>query len=178
LIESTAKKEGAPAAFVRAVAREESGFNPEAVSRAHAYGLVQLLVPTAKTLVKSKKEKIGKTGKELLKPELNLTLGARFMASLAAGFRNHYALVPPAYNAGPAAVARWLRERGSQSLDVWVENIPYDETRGYTRRVLQSYGVYTWLATSEMLTLPTGPLGGERSPVPDASTSLTNSVPK
>jgi soluble lytic murein transglycosylase len=177
LIESAAKREGAPAAFVRAVAREESGFNPEAVSRAHAYGLVQLLVPTAKTLVKSKKERIGKTGKELLRPELNLSLGARFMASLAAGFKNHYALVPPAYNAGPAAVSRWLRERGSQSLDVWVENIPYDETRGYTRRVLQSYGVYHWLATSEMLSLPTGPLGGERPPVPDATTSLTTVRP-
>jgi soluble lytic murein transglycosylase len=174
LIEGTAKKEGVPAAFVRAVAREESGFNPDAVSRAHAYGLVQLLVPTAKSLVKSKKEKIGKSGKELLKPELNLTLGARFMASLAAGFRNHYALVPPAYNAGPAAVSRWLRERGSQSLDVWVENIPYDETRGYTRRVLQSYGIYNWLATSEMLSLPTGPLGGEKPPVPDSSTLTTN----
>ncbi len=176
LIESTAKSAGVPAAFVRAVAREESGFNPEAVSRAHAYGLVQLLVPTAKTLVRSKKEKIGKAGKELLRPELNLTLGARFMASLAAGFRNHYALVPPAYNAGPGAVARWLRERGSQSLDVWVENIPYDETRGYTRRVLQSYGIYNWLATSEMLSLPTGPLAGERTP--DASTALTNSAPR
>ncbi|HEY6878119.1 MAG TPA: transglycosylase SLT domain-containing protein [Polyangiales bacterium] len=177
LIESTAKREGVPAAFVRAVAREESGFNPEAVSRAHAYGLVQLLVPTAKTLVKTKKERIGKAGKELLRPELNLTLGARFMASLAAGFRNHYALVPPAYNAGPGAVLRWLRERGSQSLDVWVENIPYDETRGYTRRVLQSYGIYNWLATSEMLALPTGPLGGERVAIPDASTSLTNVRP-
>jgi soluble lytic murein transglycosylase len=178
LIESTAKREGAPAAFLRAVAREESGFNPDAVSRAHAYGLVQLLVPTAKTLVKSKKERIGKAGKELLRPELNLTLGARFMAGLAAGFRNHYALVPPAYNAGPAAVSRWLRERGSQSLDVWVENIPYDETRGYTRRVLQSYGIYNWLATSEMLALPTGPLGGQQSPVPDASTSLTTVRPQ
>ncbi|MEY4513575.1 MAG: hypothetical protein RLZZ450_5697, partial [Pseudomonadota bacterium] len=54
LIEKAAKKEGAPAAFVRAVAREESGFNPDAVSRAHAYGLVQILLPTAKLLVKSK----------------------------------------------------------------------------------------------------------------------------
>ncbi len=106
--------------------------------------------------MKSKKERV-KSATALLKPELNLTLGARFMASLAASFRGHYAFVPPAYNAGPAAVSRWLRERGHETLDVWVENIPSDETRGYTRRVLQSYGVYHWLATGELLALPLGP---------------------
>jgi soluble lytic murein transglycosylase len=153
LIESTAKREGVPAAFLRAVAREESGFRPDAVSRAHAYGLVQLLLPTARGLVKSKKERV-RDASALLRPELNLTLGARFMANLAAGLRGTYALVPPAYNAGPGAVARWLRERPQQQFDEWVEEIPYDETRGYTRRVLQTYGVYHWLATGELLSLP------------------------
>jgi soluble lytic murein transglycosylase len=153
LIESTAKREGVPAAFLRAVAREESGFHPEAVSRAHAYGLVQLLLPTARGLVKSKKERV-KDASALLRPELNLTLGARFMASLAANLRGKYSLVPPAYNAGPAAVSRWLRERGSEPYDDWVENIPYDETRTYTRRVVQTHGIYHWLATGELLQLP------------------------
>lgn len=173
LIEKAAKKEGAPAAFVRAVAREESGFNPDAVSRAHAYGLVQILLPTAKLLVKSKAERV-RDPKALLRPELNLTLGARFMAGLASSFRNRYAMVPPAYNAGPAAVARWIRERGHEPLDVWVENIPYDETRGYTRRVLQSYGIYHWLATAEMLHLPLDATGGRG---PAASTTLTSVAP-
>ncbi|MET0341236.1 MAG: transglycosylase SLT domain-containing protein, partial [Polyangiales bacterium] len=157
VIESTAKRESVPAAFLRAVAREESGFNPAAVSRAHAYGLVQLLVPTARALVQTKRERV-RNGHALLEPQLNLTLGARFMASLANGLRQQYALVPAAYNAGPAAVARWLRERGAQPLDEFVENIPYDETRQYTRRVVQSYGVYHWLATAEMLPLPLGPV--------------------
>jgi soluble lytic murein transglycosylase len=175
LIEKAAKKEGAPAAFVRAVAREESGFNPDAVSRAHAYGLVQMLLPTAKLLVKTKAERV-RDAKTLLKPELNLTLGARFMAGLASSFHNQYALVPPAYNAGPGAVARWLKERGHEPLDVWVENIPYDETRGYTRRVLQSYGVYHWLASNEMLHLPLEPTGGRRSTAGSAPT-LTSVSP-
>lgn len=175
LIEKAAKKEGAPAAFVRAVAREESGFNPDAVSRAHAYGLVQILLPTAKLLVKTKAERV-RDAKTLLKPELNLTLGARFMASLAGSFRNQYAMVPPAYNAGPAAVSRWLRERGHEPLDVWVENIPYDETRGYTRRVLQSYGIYHWLATAEMLHLRLEPTGGQSALVRGESASFEPSA--
>ncbi|MDB4977765.1 MAG: Soluble lytic murein transglycosylase precursor [Myxococcaceae bacterium] len=177
LIEKAAKKEGAPPAFVRAVAREESGFNPDAVSRAHAYGLVQILVPTAKLLVKTKAERV-RDGKALLKPELNLTLGARFMAGLAASFHHQYALVPPAYNAGPGAVARWLKERGHEPLDVWVENIPYDETRGYTRRVLQSYGVYQWLANHEMLHLSLEPTGGpQRSSTAASAPNLTSVSP-
>ena len=157
MIETTAKREGVPAAFLRAVAREESGFNPNALSRAHAYGLVQLLVPTARSLVQTRRERV-RNGSALLEPQLNLTLGARFMSSLASGLRGQYALVPAAYNAGPSAVARWLRERGAQPLDEFVENIPYDETRQYTRRVVQSYGIYHWLATAEMLQLPLGPI--------------------
>jgi len=163
LIETTAKKEGVPAAFLRAVAREESGFKPTAVSRAHAYGLVQLLLPTARLLVKSKKERV-RDASALLRPELNLTLGARFMAGLAQSQGGYYALVPPAYNAGPAAVQRWVRERGHEPLDVWIENIPYDETRGYTRRVLQTYGIYHWLATGDLLRHPLEPLAPAAQP--------------
>jgi soluble lytic murein transglycosylase len=176
LIEKAAKKEGAPAAFVRAVAREESGFNPDAVSRAHAYGLVQILLPTAKLLVKTKAERV-RDAKALLKPELNLTLGARFMANIAASFRNQYTMVPPSYNAGPGAVARWLKERGHEPLDVWVENIPYDETRGYTRRVLQSYGVYQWLANSELLKLSLEPTGGPQRTSAASAPTLTSVSP-
>jgi soluble lytic murein transglycosylase len=87
-------------------------------------------------------------------------------------------LVPPAYNAGPAAVSRWLRERGHEPLDVWVENIPYDETRGYTRRVLQSYGIYHWLATAEMLHLPLDATGGGHGAAAAASTTLTSVAPR
>ena len=50
-----------------------------------------------------------------------------------------------AYNAGEGAVGRWLRERGHLPLDEFLEAIPYEETRGYTKRVLASYFVYSWL---------------------------------
>jgi soluble lytic murein transglycosylase len=153
LIEDNAAREGVPAAFVRAVAREESGFYPKAVSRARAYGLIQLLEPTARAISKGGLG-LATTPAALQQPSINLALGTRFMATLAQGLGGQFALVPAAYNAGPGAAARWLDERPSEPLDVWIEKIPYDETRTYSRRVLQTYGVYHWLDTGELLRLP------------------------
>jgi soluble lytic murein transglycosylase len=152
LIEDSASREGVPSAFVRAVAREESGFYPGAVSRAHARGLIQLIEPTAKAIAKGMG--LPAHPEALAQPEVNLALGTRFISTLAGNLRGQYALVPVAYNAGPSVTSRWLNERPTEPLDVWVENIPYDETRHYTRRVLQSYGVYHFLATGELLALP------------------------
>ena len=153
LIEDGAAREGVPAAFVRAVAREESGFYPKAVSRSGARGLIQLLESTAKAVSKGGLN-LPTHPAALQEPAINLALGTHFIATLASSVGGQMALVPAAYNAGPAATARWLSQRGHEPLDVWVENIPYDETRGYTRRVVQSYGVYHWLQTGEMLPLP------------------------
>jgi soluble lytic murein transglycosylase len=153
LIEDNAAREGVPAAFVRAVAREESGFYPKAVSRARAYGLVQIIEPTARAISKSGLG-LATHPAALQQPNINLALGTRFMATLAQGLGGQFALVPAAYNAGPGAAARWLDERPDEPLDVWIEKIPYDETRTYSRRVLQTYGVYHWLATGELLQLP------------------------
>lgn len=153
LIEDNAAREGVPAAFVRAVAREESGFYPKAVSRARAYGLVQIIEPTARAISKSGLG-LATHPAALQQPNINLALGTRFMATLAQGLGGQFALVPAAYNAGPGAAARWLDERPGEPLDIWIEKIPYDETRTYSRRVLQTYGVYHWLATGELLPLP------------------------
>jgi soluble lytic murein transglycosylase len=153
LCETSAAREGVPAAFVRAVAREESGFYPKAVSRARAYGLLQVLPTTAKEIARAGL-KVPYNIRALEDPAINLAIGARFIRTLTDSFGGQLALVPPAYNAGPGATARWLRERGTEPLDLWVEHIPYDETRGYTRRVLQTYGVYHWLETGQRTRLP------------------------
>ena len=143
LLEDTARKVELPPAFVRAIAREESSFDPSAVSPANAYGLIQLIRPTARTYA-------GPLGlpsdpDSLKRPEINLRIGTSFMRSLFDRYQQNFAIVPAAYNAGPGAADKWLRERGDLPLDEWVETIPYMETRKYTRRVLQSYGVYAWL---------------------------------
>jgi soluble lytic murein transglycosylase len=152
MIEDVGKRARVPPAFLRAVAREESGFHPAAVSRAGARGLIQLLPSTAKAIAKSLGVRHGRSA--LSDPEVNLALGAQFIANLERQMRGQWALVPSAYNAGPGITGRWLEERRDQPLDQWIEDIPYDETRHYTRRVIQSYGVYTFLETGQLLELP------------------------
>jgi len=148
LIENIAEDEGIPPSFVRAIAREESSFDPDAVSWAKAYGLVQLIMPTAKRFAAEVGVKA--TPRTLKKPEVNLKIGTRYMAWLWNRLNENPALVPSAYNAGEGAVRRWLQEDATRPLDVFIEEIPYDETRRYTRRVLQTYGVYQWLAAEQL----------------------------
>ena len=160
LIENVAEDRGIPPSFVRAVAREESSFDPEAMSWAKAYGLVQLIMPTAKRF--SEEAGVKATPRTLKKPEVNLKIGTAYMAWLWDRFEQNPALVPAAYNAGEGAVRRWLEDDSARSLDVFIEEIPYDETRRYTRRVLQTYGVYQWLADERLPPLPAALPRGEQ----------------
>ncbi len=148
LIEQTAAKEDVPAAFVRAVAREESSFDPHAVSPALAYGLIQLIQPTAKRYGSELGLPYDRAA--LHTPRINLRIGSHFIRALMREYDGRVALVPAAYNAGPNAVNRWLQERGDKPLDEWIETIPYKETRRYTRRVLQTYGIYSWMTQGKL----------------------------
>ena len=116
-------------------------------------------MPTAKRFATEVGEKA--TPRTLKKPEVNLKIGARYMAWLWGRLSDNPALVPAAYNAGEGAVRRWLGEDSQRPLDVFIEEIPYDETRRYTRRVLQTYGVYQWLADEQLPELRVGLPGTE-----------------
>ena len=148
LIEQVAREQQVPPEFVRAVAREESSFNPNAVSVALAYGLIQLIRPTAK--IHASALGLPSDAAALKRPDVNLRIGSHFIRELFSRYASNPAIVPAAYNAGFAATDKWLRERGQEPLDEWIEHIPYRETRRYTRRVLQSYGIYSWLDTGKL----------------------------
>ncbi|MDH5675223.1 MAG: transglycosylase SLT domain-containing protein [Myxococcales bacterium] len=152
LIENAAAEAQVPAPYVRAVAREESAFDPEAVSRANAYGLIQLIVPTARA--HAKPLGLPSHAAALIRPEVNLRIGSRFIRTLWERYHDNPAVVPAAYNAGHGAADRWLREAKDKPLDEWIEAIPYRETRRYTRRVLQSYGIYSFLGSGKLPPLP------------------------
>jgi soluble lytic murein transglycosylase len=151
LLPAAAVAAGIPPALLFAIAREESAFNPAIESHAQAIGLTQLLVKTAQRFAPAG---VKVTRDTLRDPALNAQIGARFLGFLWQHFAGNPGLVVASYNAGEGAVGKWLKERGGWSLDDFIEAIPYDETRGYTKRVLASYFVYTWLAGAAVPAAP------------------------
>jgi soluble lytic murein transglycosylase len=129
-----------PEALELAIMREESAFSPRTESFANAIGLTQMLVKTARRFSDGPV-----TRDTLLDPAKNVELGARFLGFLWKRFDGAAPLAIAGYNAGEAAVDRWLAERGGLDMDEFMELIPYDETRNYTKRVLASYFAYSWL---------------------------------
>lgn len=178
LIEQAAKEAQVPAEFVRAIAREESSFSAGAVSSALAYGLIQLIKPTAR--IYAAPLGLPSDAESLKRPEINLRIGAAFMRDLWKRYAQNPALIPAAYNAGYAASDRWLMERPKLNFDEWVEHIPYRETRRYIRRVLQTYGIYSWLDTGKLPSLPNKlpSIGGTPAATPPAPTVPASATPK
>lgn len=139
---ATARK--IPVELVYAIMREESGFNPRVESWANARGLLQLMEPTAKNVART--DKFGElSSPQLFEPAINIRLGTGYMAELSGQLKAHPALIIAGYNGGHGNVSRWLNERGELPLDLWVEDIPYGQTRDYTKRVLTSFWTYNYL---------------------------------
>jgi soluble lytic murein transglycosylase len=145
LVAKQTKANQLPEALELAIMREESAFSPRIESFANAIGLTQMLVRTAKRFANGATV----TRDVLLDPAKNVELGARFLGFLWKRFDGAAPLAIASYNAGEAAVDRWLAERGDVAMDEFMETIPYDETRNYTKRVLASYFTYSWLYGSK-----------------------------
>jgi soluble lytic murein transglycosylase len=129
--------------FVAAVVREESSFNPRARSRAGARGLMQLMPETARPMARQRGLAF-QDGDMLEEPGPNLELGAVFLAGLLREFADPR-LAVAAYNAGPTRVREWWAARRGNDLEVWVEQIPFNETRAFVKRVMLSWEEYTRL---------------------------------
>jgi soluble lytic murein transglycosylase len=154
-------RENLPRGTMHAVLRQESGFRIEVVSPAGAVGIAQLMPTTAATTAKACGMTIDPDDVVALEsPYLQLDLSARHMHALFDQFGGPNApraapLVIAAYNAGAGAVKRWLGEAGTLEADLWVERIPFVETRAYTARVTGNLVRYSILAGVAPPTLPT-----------------------
>jgi soluble lytic murein transglycosylase-like protein len=133
-------------ALVLAVMKQESAFNPLAVSRAGARGLMQLMPTTARGL--AKKLKLDYSSSKLqLNADFNIALGRAYLEELLDLFDGSYVLAIASYNAGPNRVLEWMRRFGDPrdaqvDAAAWVAAIPFTETRTYVRRVLKSLDMY------------------------------------
>lgn len=130
-------------ALPAAIMREESSFIEDIESYAGALGLMQLMPRTAGD---HDRDIPGGSNTANLKTSLvNIRVGVDHLNTLAARFDNQPVLIAAAYNAGAGAVNRWLRRKRTSDIALWVEDIPPDQTRNYTKRVIGSYAAYQWL---------------------------------
>lgn len=139
-LRDAAARTGVDPFLLAAIVREESSFYPLALSRAGARGLMQLLPQTART-VAARRGFPWKDGDLLDEAGPNLQIGAAVLADLLKEFADPR-LAIAAYNAGAAPVRGWWSARRTSDVEAFVEQIPYEETRGYVKRVLVSWGEY------------------------------------
>lgn len=136
-----------PPELIYSVMRQESLYRADAVSSAGARGLLQMLPDTARrTAIAWKQPR--PTADALFDPDVAITLGAATLSTLIDRFRGQIVVALAAYNAGPNAAARWIPQQAVEA-DVWIENIPYNETRTYVQRIIWHNLVFSWLKTGE-----------------------------
>ncbi len=148
-VSAAARRSGLSADLIYAVMRQETLFRADARSVANARGLLQLLPETARAT--ARRHGLPTPGADdLFDPAINVPLGAVYLKSLTDRFDGQVALALASYNAGPNATRRWLPAQAME-LDIWMENIPYNETRAYVQRVLWHSLVFHWLRTDAPL---------------------------
>lgn len=124
-----------------ALVREESYFNPNAVSVSNAMGLAQIIPPTGREIARQ----LGVKRYNLFHPTTNLKFGAFYIAQCLKEFNGNVQCALAAYNAGPHRVREWIKEIDTSRMDEWVEWIPFKQTRNYVKKVMRSYYVYKML---------------------------------
>ncbi|WP_165482680.1 transglycosylase SLT domain-containing protein [Legionella gresilensis] len=142
-INSYAKSYQVPQEFIYAIIRQESGFRDDAVSQAGARGLMQVMPATASSVAKQARIDY-KDKNQLFSKEKNLNIGVAYIKHLSKRFNDHPALIAAAYNAGPRQVNYWLKNHPANEMDIWIETLPWRETRNYLKNVIAFYAVYQY----------------------------------
>ncbi|MEQ8496117.1 MAG: transglycosylase SLT domain-containing protein [Gammaproteobacteria bacterium] len=142
LAEKYAVQRGLDPARVMALIRSESAFVIDARSPAGALGLMQLMPATAREMARRTGLRLARL-EQLYEPAVNIALGTAYLERMLARYDGNFAMAAAAYNAGPLRVRQW---RGSSctAADLWIDTIPFTETRRYVRRALFYAAVYEW----------------------------------
>ncbi len=140
-IRAEAAKNGLDPYLVASLIRQESEFNPNAISYANAYGLMQLLPRVGREMARQEGMRNFRTF-QLLDPETNIRLGTRYLHQMLDRFGGVPAYALAAYNAGDYRVADWQTAGPYSGIDEFVESIPFSETRGYVQAILRNEETY------------------------------------
>jgi soluble lytic murein transglycosylase len=143
-IERTARAHGISPYFMAALIRQESMFNTMATSSAGALGLMQVMPATGRSLARSLGIR-GFKAEMLYTPDVNLRIGSRFLADMIRTWNDRTDYVLASYNAGPTRMARWRQFPEAGNADLFLERIPFDETRDYVRIVQLNARIYETL---------------------------------
>jgi len=147
--EQHASSASIPATWALGVARSESLFMRDVRSRAGAVGLMQLMPATGREV--ARQIQLAYSGLDTLTdPNQNILLGTSYLGSMVERYDGNHVLATAAYNAGPHRVDRWLPQSEVVDARIWIENIPFNETRKYVRRVMAAETIFHWRLTGEM----------------------------
>ncbi len=131
------------------IARSESLFMRDVRSSAGAVGLMQLMPATGRSVARAIQLHYSGLG-TLTDPDANIQLGTTYLGRMADRYDGNRVLATAAYNAGPHRVDRWLPKYGAVDARAWIENIPFNETRQYVRRVMAASTIFHWRMTGEI----------------------------
>jgi soluble lytic murein transglycosylase len=151
-VHQNSEKQKLNPAILFGLIRRESAFNERARSPAGARGLMQIMPQTARNIARQFNER-WRGNNSLYNPVTNLKYGSYYYQKLLDQFDGHYALALAAYNAGPHRVKKWLPESGSMPADIWIETIPFHETRDYVRTVIAYALIYQQRTQSSELSM-------------------------
>jgi len=131
------------------IARSESLFMRDVKSHAGAVGLMQLMPATGRDVAKAIKLPYSGLA-TLVDPTSNIRLGTTYLGQMAKRYGGNQVPATAAYNAGPHRVDRWLPQDGTIDARIWIENIPFNETRKYVKRVLAAQAIFHWRMTGKI----------------------------
>jgi soluble lytic murein transglycosylase len=160
-LEKAAKESNLDPFLVAGLIRQESEFNPAVISRAHAFGLMQLLPSTGGMLAR-KEGLVPFSSNMLFDPRVSLKLGTSYLREQLDRWNGSLEQTLAAYNAGPGRVQQWTANMHFREPAEFVESIPFTETREYVQSVLRNAAVYRQLYST-------------RTPPPQPQNALTSS---